>query len=209
MDSNEVLLVVAGVAVIVGVFMEGWEHWEDIKARGWRPLTPKFGFAILVLGLFAETYAEIRIGQADTQFRVDAIEKAARLTQATGELYRERDDRNSFRLLNINQQRRIEAKLVLFAGITFDLIGVEDVGEATNLQDTIGDVLKASGWKRTPAQPGTIIGPGMSVRSSRRLVPAANALCDALAAEGIATWQIIGRPDRNPNTIHIIIGKKP
>jgi len=89
MDTNEWLLVIAGIAVVIGVFMEGWEHWEDIKKNGWRPLTPKIGFAILVLGLFVEKYAEIRIGQADTKFRVDAINRIGQLTEHAAKFNRE------------------------------------------------------------------------------------------------------------------------
>jgi hypothetical protein len=46
----------ATIAVVVGVLLEGAEHWDDIKKKGWRPLVPNIGFLILVLGVAGRLY---------------------------------------------------------------------------------------------------------------------------------------------------------
>jgi hypothetical protein len=124
-------------------------------------------------------------------------------------LYRDSRSRYSYRVLSPDQQRRINAKLLPFAGTNFDLVVVTDVPEAMNLRDEINDVLRVSGWKWRPIGPGTVLGQGVTVKASKGLAPAANALSDALAVEGIPTVQMIGEtPDPAPNRILVIIGRK-
>jgi hypothetical protein len=148
MDTNEWLLVVAGIAVAVGVVMEGWEHREDIKTKGWQPLAPKIGFGILVLGLFVETYAEIRIGQADTQFRVDAVKSAADLTFKAQQLAADNLQLEQIllprRVVNVVNGKESMA-LSNFAPMKFQVWTVPDL-EAIRLARAISGVLSNRGW---------------------------------------------------------------
>ncbi len=41
MSLNEWGIVAAAIGVVVGVILEGWEHWHDFKTKGWKPITPK------------------------------------------------------------------------------------------------------------------------------------------------------------------------
>jgi hypothetical protein len=78
MGSNEWGIILATVGVIVGVVLEGWEHWDDFRKKGCKPIVPKLGFAILVISLAVEIVFDARLAResADTDLR------AARLQQA-------------------------------------------------------------------------------------------------------------------------------
>jgi hypothetical protein len=41
MSCNELGIILATVGVMVGVLLEGWEHWDEFKKRGWKPVVPK------------------------------------------------------------------------------------------------------------------------------------------------------------------------
>jgi hypothetical protein len=79
MSFNEWGIVVATLIVVLGVALEGAEHLHDIRTKGWRPLVPKVGFAVLVIGLALETMFEARSHKDDSQFRANATWRAAGL----------------------------------------------------------------------------------------------------------------------------------
>lgn len=76
-------------AVVLGVVLEGYEHWEDFRKRGWRPIVPKVGFAILVLGLAGELFIQPFIDSAENSFRIDAKQRIASLHTELGEAHLE------------------------------------------------------------------------------------------------------------------------
>ena len=78
MISNEWGLILATIGVVVGVILEGWEHWDDWKRKGWKPVAPKIGFAILVVSLAIEIVFDARLAQesANTEFKAAQLQKA-------------------------------------------------------------------------------------------------------------------------------------
>jgi hypothetical protein len=79
------ILFACTAAVVLGVIFEGYEHWEDLKKKRWRPLIPKIGFVILALGLAGELLIQPFIDSAENAFRIDARERMANLTKETTE----------------------------------------------------------------------------------------------------------------------------
>lgn len=79
------LLYLAITAVLLGVVLEGYEHLHDFRQSGWRPLWPKVGFAILVLGLCGELALEPLFQTAETDFRIDAARRIADAGRAAAE----------------------------------------------------------------------------------------------------------------------------
>jgi H+/Cl- antiporter ClcA len=63
------LLLVAIIFVLVGVVMEGFEHVAEYKKHGWKPVVPKIGFVLLVIGLAAELALHPQMEQADNRIR--------------------------------------------------------------------------------------------------------------------------------------------
>jgi hypothetical protein len=78
MSLNEWGIVVAAIGVVVGVVLEGGEHWHDFKTKGWKPVTPKIGFAVLVISLAVEIVFDGRVAKesADTRLEAAKIEAA-------------------------------------------------------------------------------------------------------------------------------------
>jgi hypothetical protein len=96
MSLNEWGIIVATVGVIIGVLLEGWEHWDDFKKKGWRPILPKLGFGILVVSLAIELVFDGRLAKesADNekkaaQLEAELIEVGPRSVLLRGE-YREK-----------------------------------------------------------------------------------------------------------------------
>jgi hypothetical protein len=65
------LIVTAGL-VVIGVLLEGAEHLQELRTKGWRPITPKIGFLILVLGLGGEIVFETLLTQDAANTRLEA-----------------------------------------------------------------------------------------------------------------------------------------
>src|SRR5579885_3156030 len=53
--------------VFFGVFMEGHEHLAAWQEKGWRPIIPKLGFGLLVLGLAGEVIFQTQIDKIDAE----------------------------------------------------------------------------------------------------------------------------------------------
>src|SRR5262245_4815620 len=74
-------LLVAIIFVLVGVVMESFEHVAEYKKHGWKPVMPKIGFVLLVIGLAAELTLHPLMEQADTKIRIEADQKIAGLNK--------------------------------------------------------------------------------------------------------------------------------
>lgn len=107
MSFNEWGIIVAAIGVVVGVILEGWEHWNDFKTKGWKPLSPKVGFAVLVISLAVEIVFDARLAKesADTQLEAARIEAAV-----------------AWRVLTTKQQRQLATSLKPFAGQSVNFI---------------------------------------------------------------------------------------
>jgi hypothetical protein len=101
MSSNEWGIILATIGVVVGVILEGWEHWDEYKKKGWKPIVPKIGFAILVISLAIEIVFDARLAQESANTEL----KAAQLQEAL-----------AWRSLTPLQQHQIAAALKLYAG---------------------------------------------------------------------------------------------
>ena len=84
--TAEWLLTVASIIVIVGVLLEGHELWEEIKHKGWKPIWPKLGFGILIIGLAAETLMQSRIEIIDDALKRESDVKLADTQKEAGRL---------------------------------------------------------------------------------------------------------------------------
>jgi hypothetical protein len=78
MDGNELGVIVTTVGVLIGVLLEGWEHLEEWRKKGWRPVVPKIGFGILAISLAFEIWFDGRLAQdsANTKLRAALIEQS-------------------------------------------------------------------------------------------------------------------------------------
>jgi hypothetical protein len=78
MSNNELGILLATIGVIVGVLLEGWEHWDEYKKKGLKPIVPKIGFAILVISLAIEIIFDARLAQesANTELKAAQLQKA-------------------------------------------------------------------------------------------------------------------------------------
>lgn len=101
--SLHALLYACVAAVVLGVILEGHEHWEDFRKKGWRPIVPKIGFALLVLGLAGELLLQPLIDAAEERFRMDAKERIARLGKDEASA-RERTSRAEIELARIREK---------------------------------------------------------------------------------------------------------
>lgn len=88
MDSLDWGLWIATLAVVIGVALELIEDASKVKEklewherRPWRPMVPKIGSVILVLGLAFEIAFQTKIAQRDTAFRTSAETRIAMLKQ--------------------------------------------------------------------------------------------------------------------------------
>jgi low affinity Fe/Cu permease len=130
------------------------------------------------------------------------------------------------RTLSLGQQATIAEKLKGFHGIDCDIAIFNDP-EVQALLPKIEYVLKEAGWNQVHWWGGDVIlqreghpvvglvfNEGILIHMNSEKVkefgPAAQALTDALKAEGIeAKWGTLAAPNNKPNVMHILIGKKP
>lgn len=130
-------------------------------------------------------------------------------------------ERLAWRDLSVEQQARILAKLKKHSGAEFD-IRVFQEPEALRFLNIMIEILHSAGWIQRPVDAafeittkygvaGVSLSGGVIVRnapSHPELREAANALATALVAEGIAAKTTQDGVERNPERIHIAIGKK-
>jgi len=134
MNWDERGLLAAAVAVVIGVLLEGAEHLHDIRTKGWRPIAPKIGFAILVIGLAVETVFEARIGKSAAETSL----KAAKLEDAV-----------AWRHLNPQQRANIVATLRGYGGEKINVFSYFGDLEAEVFADQIAQALggkDGAGW---------------------------------------------------------------
>ncbi len=122
--------------------MEGFEHWEDFKQKGLKPIIPKLGFVILVLGLGTETLFQTLIGNRDTQFRVDAQNRLGQEQVKAANILRTIKRRD----LSIEDQASLAQELKSFAGETANITVCMCDFEAGWFATQVAAVLKAASW---------------------------------------------------------------
>lgn len=135
MTFDDIGLLIAAAMVVVGVLLEGAEYLDDLRKKGWRPITPKIGFAILVIGLAFETVFEARIGQdaANTRLRAGQAELALEKIKMP-------------RSLTAHQENEIVKALKPFAQMEVDVCVYPDDPEIVGITNQVMDVLKRAGW---------------------------------------------------------------
>ncbi len=137
------------------------------------------------------------------------------------------ENRLAPRILNDDQQQRIESKIKRFTGTPYEL-AVDPVPEAINLLRTVDAILRSSDWTNkesaktdfrfvitlasgSKVEQGVFSGVVVKLTKSMlpKYEPAAEALVRALQAEGIdATAELLEETDPSPNTLHVMIGSK-
>jgi hypothetical protein len=144
----ETLFNLSTVLVIGGVILEAWDHVEKFRESGLRPLRPKIGSAILVLGLCGELGAGVRLFRIATHARAQAEERVARLNRKTEVLRRANSEISQF-----VQPRRLtpeqEANFGMMIGHPnqrFRLLVAGNDMEAVMLAVQLRDVLCDAGW---------------------------------------------------------------
>jgi hypothetical protein len=157
-------VVLFAIVVIIGVALEGWEHLHDWRTKGMRPITPKIGFLVLVIGLAGETYFEKQAGHEEATFRNAAINDLrleAKDLQQESQKAREAEDRlseSSWLLGETLVQRHLPIpigpqgpsgteflKLKTFAGTKLIIVTAPD-SEAILLSAEISAALRTAGW---------------------------------------------------------------
>jgi hypothetical protein len=181
MSFNEWGIIIAAIGVVFGVILEGWEHWHAFKTKGWKPLVPKIGFALLFVSLTVEIVFDARLAKesADTQLQAARIEKEF-----------------SARHLTAEQEAEIAAALKPFAGqslnVAVDRGNIEAWVIADEIERALGKFGDMAQWK---VQFATVMEynralSGMLVEipehASDRTKKAATALISALQAAGLA-----------------------
>jgi len=133
------------------------------------------------------------------------------------------EEKLAWRSLTADQHKRIVAKLSKFPGTPFQLRVFQDP-EALKFMNQIADILHAATWVQLPivaameisskyGSVGVSLSAGViiTVDTSREsdLGPAGKALAAGLANERIASEFKITKIERQPERIHVQVGKKP
>jgi hypothetical protein len=190
-DALNFWLSVATIAVVVGVLLEGAEHWDDIRKRGWKPVIPKIGFFILIVGLAGEWKFQSLIGQADTQFRVGAIKQMAALNKEAADARLETakiEKEYGPRKLTEEQLQSLADKAKPFAGTEIIFSVNTNDTESANFAMQIASPLKEVGWQTSGGTfwGGITIHVGISMNSTddAKSVQAASVLISELDKDG-------------------------
>jgi hypothetical protein len=191
MSSNELGVVVTALLVVIGVVLEGWEHLHDYRTGGWKPLTPKIGFGLLVLGLCGELFFEARVTNDAAKMQL----QAARIREAV-----------AWRMLTANQAEQIRKELIEFAGEKINVRTFLGNLESSFFADQIATALgpkHGAGWEVHFSQ--IIMAPprlasGLTVdianTASQRDRAAAKSLADVLRSITVHTLGPISGNDR-------------
>lgn len=96
MDSLDRKLWAATIAVVVGVVLEVIKDIQEVKEkiewnerRPWRPIIPKVGSVILVLGLAFEIVFQTKISQREATFRTAAANRIEKLNNEADDARRQ------------------------------------------------------------------------------------------------------------------------
>jgi hypothetical protein len=130
MGFNDWGLIVTAGLVVIGVLLEGAEHLQEFRTKGWRPIIPKIGFLILVLGLGGEIVFETLLTQVAANTRL----KAAKLESML-----------AWRTLTDYQQAELVSEMRPFKGQRVDVFSYNSDPEAEALSDQFISVFKAAG----------------------------------------------------------------
>jgi hypothetical protein len=133
------------------------------------------------------------------------------------------EEKLAWRSLSADQQQQIISKLVRFRGAPFQ-VRVFQEPEALRFMNQMLDILHSANWTQLPivaameitTKYGTVgisLGAGVSIyvdaSHESDLGPAGKALAAALAKQRIASEYKIINIERQPDRIHVAIGKKP
>ena len=186
------LLSVASLTVIVGVILEGIEHVGEFREKGWKPILPKLGFGLLVLGLAGELVFQTLIFSAESALKRESDIKIADLKHET----------ETLRQANLTMEaavspRNLEEGLTFAALRQFSDIAVLVVSpsdfEPKRTAGYIRFMLNMAGWKRftglirpLPFFDGVIVHVILGANEMRAYA-AANALVSILKDNNIET----------------------
>jgi hypothetical protein len=200
---------------------------DDIK----RHKLQRLSAIVLIAGLAIELLALVRTTQLNSATNAQLYSEAqqARNEAASAErLERIKiEDRLKPRILNAEQQRRIESNLKAFSGTPYEL-AVDPVREAVNLLETIDAVLRSSGW--LPKESGRKdlrfilrlsngmkveqdISTGVTIQLSKQMLAKYNRAVESLISElqmdGIsAKGEMLPADDPSPDNVRIKVGTK-
>jgi hypothetical protein len=184
-------LIAAFVGVVIGVVLEGYEHWDEYKEKGLKPIWPKIGFVVLVVALVGESLLESWIGEYDT----------ARIAEF------------SPRGLSKQQRANICADLKRFSGEPVAIRQYAFDGEAFRLG---GEIIEALNCAKLPVgdqRAAVIIGqnPAFGITVSGSNGDLVQAIAAALSSEGQLAVNPTAYPTGSPNDppASIYIGPKP
>jgi hypothetical protein len=216
MSFNEWGIIVAAMGVLVGIALESWEHWHDLKTKGWKPVIPKIGFAILFVSLAVEILFDARLAKesADTQLKAAIIEKDLAGRHLTNE-----------------QEAAIVKKLRPFAGERIVVLAYQEGYEPWYIEDQIAYALggkDSAGWvvssgrvrELNRAFGGILV--ETTPKATGKHKDAAKALASALADSGLLVagplpvqtglqTEVFAHADNGPSDqpIHLTIGTNP
>jgi hypothetical protein len=57
------------IVVLIGVILEGEELVSEFRKNGWKPVWPKIGFGLLIIGLAGEVFIQTKIESADAELK--------------------------------------------------------------------------------------------------------------------------------------------
>lgn len=213
-DALNVGLSAATIFVVLGVLLEGAEHWEDIRKKGWKPRIPKIGFLILLIGLAGAWKFQSLIAQADTDVRVEAIKEMAALNREaanarleTAKIEKEYGPR---RLTHV-QLLLLASKLEKFRGEIAVFSVRENDTDSANFAAQIASSLV--GWNTQEAvfNGGSRIQLGITITSTSdgQSKKAARFLADELTSDGFPVPTPTAAPDKGVGTIWVFVFPRP
>jgi hypothetical protein len=159
-------LTAASIAVIIGVILEGAELVSEYRKNGWKPIWPKIGFCLLVIGLVGELFFQTKIESADSELKLqsdrdiitaqtaasianeragNAIRDAARANGQTEILRKQNLDLEAALAPRGLEQLKSSQALKPFSGIPVFIASIPDV-EARRLADMMAVMFDMAGW---------------------------------------------------------------
>ena len=133
-------LMLMTLLVIVGVALEGREYWDDFTEHGLRPLIPKLGYGLVVVGLSGELVFQTWIGHADSVLRDQSERQVAALTTANLVLEKAIAPRE----LTSEQQKAFVNALAGFDGAKISLVSYSLDAESARFGQQLLDAFNAA-----------------------------------------------------------------
>lgn len=205
------ILFACTAAVVVGVVLEGYEHWDDLKTKGWKPILPKIGFAVLVLGLAGELLIQPFIDRAENDFRLDAKQRILdaqleqeRLRAANLKLEGEIQPR----FLSPGQEVAFRSEVSVLPSTQFKVSAPSNDVEAAVLGSQLQIILRDAQWNG-PLEPRVDIGLVLGIAVLPGAGPFDAEIAEKLvnALNGANLYATMGSPQ--PGPLEIRVGAKP